>query len=77
MVVPLSYGYSLKVKKWQISIKRELREIEVINGKERNSIETLERENKAQNQTIELLQAKLKLLWLEIKHEIVVKIIYD
>jgi len=62
LVVPLSYGYSLKVKKWQISIKRELREIEVINGKERNSIETLERENKAQNQTIELLQAKLKLL---------------
>jgi hypothetical protein len=41
-VVLASFGYSFHIEKGYIKLKKELREIEVINGKERRAIELLQ-----------------------------------
>ena len=44
ILLPLAFGYSLHIEKWKLALKKEVREIERINGKERKAIEELQNE---------------------------------
>lgn len=44
IMMPLFLGYSLKVKKWQIEMKKEMNQIERVNGKEKQAIAELQKQ---------------------------------
>jgi len=43
IILPLFLGYSLKIEKWKIEIKKEMNQIERVNGKEKRDIADLQK----------------------------------
>ena len=60
IMMPLFLGYSLTIKKWQIKMKKEIDQIERVNGKEKRDISELQEANSSQTLLIKGLEKQVQ-----------------